>query len=134
MKTATAIILAVISLANQQLDKPYNYASAGPNSFDCSGLVYYCFLEAAEIELPRTAKEIGYDETYEKIESIDNLEMGDIVCFNTNGGDSDLSDHVGIYLGDHEFIHASSSQGKVIISPLNEGYYNETFSWARRIN
>lgn len=133
MKTAIAIILAIISLANAQLDKPYSYGKAGPNSYDCSGLVYYCFLEEADIELPRTAKEIGYCEDYITIETIEELEKGDIVCFNTNRSDGDLSDHVGIYLGDHDFIHSSSAQGKVVISTLGEGYYNERFSWGKRV-
>ena len=133
MKTAIAIILAIISLANAQLDKPYSYGKAGPNSYDCSGLVYYCFLEEADIELPRTAKEIGYCEDYITIETIEELEKGDIVCFNTNRSDGDLSDHVGIYLGDYDFIHSSSAQGKVVISTLGEGYYNECFSWGKRI-
>ena len=47
--------------------------------------------------------------------------------------DSDLSDHVGTYLGSGKFIHASSAAGKVIISTVTSGYYNRVFSWGRRV-
>ena len=67
-----------------------------------------------------------------KIEGLDNLQRGDIVCMNTVS-DSDLSDHVGIYLGNKKMIHASSGAGEVIISDLSEGYYNRVFSWGRRV-
>ena len=62
------------------------------------------------------------------------LKRGDIVCFNTIS-DSDLVDHVGIYLGSGYFIHASSgtSNGKqVVVSSLSSGFYNRVFSWGRR--
>ena len=74
-----------------------------------------------------------YDDSYFKIESIKELQEGDLVYFNTNRSDKDLSDHAGIYIGDNQFIHASSSKRKVIISDLSEGYYNERFSRGRRI-
>ena len=60
------------------------------------------------------------------------FQRGDIVCMNTLT-DSDLSDHVGIYLGGGKMIHASSSAAKVIISTLTSGYYNRVFSWGRRV-
>ena len=56
-----------------------------------------------------------------------------MVFFNTNLTDGDMCDHTGIYIGNGDFIHASSSAGKVIISNLNSGYYNQRFSWGRRI-
>ena len=132
MKDILILLLAIASLAAEQIDKPYIYSSTGPNSFDCSGLVRYCYLEEADIELPHSAKEIGYLEDYEKIENIDDLTVGDIVCFDTVS-DKDLSDHVGIYIGDGNFIHASSGKGKVIQSSLDEEYYNKRFSWGKRI-
>lgn len=115
------------------IDKPYVYAAAGPKRFDCSGFTYYCVKKVYDIELLRSAKDQGYDETYLKIETIEELIEGDLVYFNTNRGDKDLSDHAGIYIGDNQFIHASSTKRKVIISDLSEGYYNERFSWGRRI-
>lgn len=132
MKVIT-LILILLTLATQQLDKPYQYAAAGPNAYDCSGLAVYCYKEIFDITLPRSAKDLGYCDDYEKIKEAEELQLGDIVCFNTNLHDSDLSDHIGIYIGDGKFIHASSARGRVIISTLREGYYQERFSWGRRI-
>lgn len=123
----------VLDEAILHLGKPYVYATAGPNTFDCSGFTFYCFKKVEGIELLRSAREQGYDETYEKIEQIEDLLPGDLVSFNTNKYDSDECDHSGIYLGEGQFIHCSSGKGKVIISTLLEGYYNERFSWGRRI-
>ena len=124
----------VIYLAQLQLGKPYIYATAGPNSFDCSGLTVYCYGKVGKT-LGRSAYAHGYNSSSgTKIERISDLKRGDIVCFNTIA-DSDLVDHVGIYIGDGYFIHASSgsSNGRqVCVSNLNSGYYNRVFSWARR--
>lgn len=132
MKIIT-MILMLLTLATQQLDKPYIYATEGPTSYDCTGLVCYCYKEIFNIDLPRSAYDMGYCDEYEKITTIAQLKKGDVVFFNTNKYDDDLSDHAGIYLGDNEFIHASSAKGKVLISPIDEGFYNKTFSWGRRI-
>ena len=118
--------------AQLHLDKKYVYATAGEKTFDCSGFTFYCFKQVYGIELLRSARDQGYDKAYTKIETIEELLPGDLVCFNTVE-DKDLSDHVGIYMGDGNFIHSSSGQGKVCISTLLEGYYNTHFSWGRRI-
>lgn len=123
----------IIDEALLHLDKPYVYATAGPNTFDCSGFVYYWYDVIYNIKLKRSAKEQGYDEDYDKIETIEELEAGDMVFFNTNKRDGDACDHSGLYIGEGDFIHCSSAKGKVIISTLEEGYYNEVFSWGRRI-
>ena len=123
----------VVSEALLHLNKPYIYATEGPNSFDCSGFVLYCYKKVENIELKRSAKDQGYDERFQMIKNIKELLPGDCVYFNTKMRDSDLSDHTGIYIGDGNFIHCSSGQGKVTISSLLEGYYNKRFSWGRRI-
>lgn len=124
----------VIYIAQNQLGKPYIYGTAGPDSYDCSGLTTYAF-KKVNISLGRSAYAQGYQSSSgTKIESMSDLKRGDIVCFNTIS-DSDLVDHVGIYLGGGYFIHASSgtSNGKqVCISSLTSGYYNRVFSWGRR--
>lgn len=122
----------IVNEATLHLEKPYRYGAEGPNAFDCSGFVFYCYKTLYDIELPRTAKEQGYNEKYQKIENIDDLRPGDTVYFNTRR-DSDLCDHAGIYIGNGEFIHCSSGQRKVVISTLLKGYYNKRFSWGRRI-
>ncbi len=121
---------AVVSVAQEQLGKPYAYSAAGEDCFDCSGLVQFCFGKAG-IELPRTARDIGYDERFPRVENIEDLQKGDIVCFDTVA-DGDLSDHVGICLGDNQVLHASSGQRKVVVSELT-GYFEETFSWGLRL-
>ena len=127
--TASEKIEKVIAIAKQQLGKPYVYATAGPNTFDCSGFTKYCYAKVG-VSLRRSAQQVGYNNG-KKIEGISNLKRGDIVCFNTVA-DNDLSDHVGIYLGGGQFIHASTSSG-VIISSLYESYYARTYLYAARL-
>ena len=123
-----------IYLAQNQMGKPYSSDANPPSSFDCALLVHYCY-DKAGFDIEDSSKTQGYDDSFEKIEDTDDLKRGDMVCFNTNSSDSDLSDHTGIYLGKGYFIHASSSAGKVMVSRLDEdgAYYNRTFSWGRRI-
>ena len=120
-------IETVISAAKKQLGKPYIFASAGMKGFDCSGLTVYAFKQAS-ISLPRTAHLQGYQNLTRLKKS--ELKRGDLVCFNTRSGVASLSNHVGIYLGNDEYIHASSSQKKVVISKLS-GY--SKFSWGLRL-
>lgn len=131
--TISASTEELVNEAKLHLNKPYHYTASGPNAFDCSGLVYHCYQTIYDIELPRTAYEQGYNTEYSTINNISDLQIGDIVFFDTNRGDSDKSDHSGIYMGNGNFIHASSAKGKVIISTLLKGYYNERFSWGKRI-
>lgn len=125
--------LPIITEAITHLGKPYVYATSGPNTFDCSGFTCYLIKQAYDIVIPHNAYKQGYDNTYAKIESVDELEPGDLVYFNTNTYDNDKCDHTGLYIGDGRFIHASSKYKEVIISNLDEGFYNERFSWGRRI-
>ena len=115
------------------IEKPYQYGAVGPDSFDCSGFIYYCVKQSCGITIPRTAYEQGYNEEYEKIENIKDLKIGDLLYFNTIKNDKDLSDHAGIYIGNNEFIHCSSAIGKVVISKIENNYYSRRFSWGRRL-
>ena len=128
----SSTIKKVISIAEAQYGKKYVYGAEGPTYFDCSGLVYYAFKNGAGISLPRTAEKMGYSNAYPKISSISDLKVGDLVFFNTST-DSDECDHVGIYLGSGNFVHASSAAAKVVKSNLNSGYYNRVYSWGRRV-
>ena len=120
----------VIYVAQQQMGKPYVYGAIGPNQFDCSGFTTYCYKQVG-VTFGRTAQQQGYS-AGTKIEGLSNLQRGDIVCMNTVS-DNDLSDHVGIYLGNNKMIHASSGAGEVIVSDLGSGYYYRVFSWGRRV-
>lgn len=131
--SASAKLEKVIALAVEQYGKKYVYATHGPDTYDCSGLTSYCFGTVAGVALGRSAYSQGYESRFEKIGSISALSRGDVVCFDTVESDIDLTDHVGIYLGGGQFIHASSGAGKVIVSSLTSGYYNRRFSWGMRI-
>ena len=127
----------IVTLAKSLLGIPYKYAAQSPSDgFDCSGFTYYVYKNAAGITLKRTAYTQGYNDSYTKITSRSSLKVGDLVFFNTVSDDDDLCDHVGIYLGGNQFIHASSAKGEVTISSLGSSssdYYYRTYSWGRRI-
>ena len=100
-------------------------ASEPGHAFDCSALISYCYGKIG-VTLPPLAKSIGYTEGFSRVDDIPRLLRGDIACFNTVE-DDDLSDHVGICLGGGYFIHASSTAGRVVISPLSD--YADLFTW-----
>ncbi len=117
----------VINIAKQQLGKTYVWGAEGPNTFDCSGFTLYSFKNGAGVNLPRVSKE---QSKYGTSVSKSNLQKGDLVFFDTDG--DGVVNHVGIYIGNNEFIHASSGAGKVVISQFNS-YYNSKFTNARRV-
>ncbi|MBQ6594117.1 MAG: peptidoglycan-binding protein [Clostridia bacterium] len=121
----------IIYLGQNKLGRPYVYGTSGPSTFDCTGFTCWCYKQLG-IKLQRSAYTQGYDSTYPKLNSVSELRRGDLVFFNTIS-DSDLSDHAGIYLGAGYFIHASSGQGKVVVSTLTSGYYSRVYSWGRRV-
>ena len=121
----------VIYVAQQQLGKKYVFGASGTSTFDCSGLTMYCFKQIG-ISLAHSAYTQGYSDTYSKVSSKSSLRRGDLVFFNTMS-DGDSCDHVGIYLGNDYFIHASSGAAKVVVSNLGSGYYSRVYSWGRRI-
>ena len=131
--TASETIEDIAALAIRQYGKPYVYAEEGPDSYDCSGLMYYCFYKCAGITLRRSGHDQGYDERFPRITEISELKRGDVVVFDTIEDGDDYSDHTGLYLGGGLFIHASSSAGKVVVSDLSKGYYQRKFSWALRV-
>lgn len=112
------------------LGEPYVFGKSGPDRFDCSGLLVHCFSQH-DVSLDHSAEMIGSDERFRILTDPRQLCVGDIVCFDTVD-DSDPSDHVGIWLGGNRFVHASSKQGKVVVSEL-EGYYLDRFTFGRRI-
>ena len=126
-----AEIQEILRDAQKYLGAPYKYAGNTSAGFDCSGLVVKVFDEN-DTKLPRrsedqsnTGKQINIKET----------KPGDLVFFATAGG-SRVS-HVGIVHdigqgGEVKFIHASTSKG-VIISSLNEKYWNQAYLFARRV-
>ncbi|MBR2798538.1 MAG: C40 family peptidase [Clostridia bacterium] len=119
----------VVMRALEHLGKPYVLGAAGPDRFDCSGLVMYC-LTPEGFEFPyHSAEIIGTDERYPLITNPRDLLAGDVICFDTVQ-DRDPSDHMGFWIGGNRFVHASST-GEVKISAL-EDFYLERFTGARR--
>lgn len=107
----------------------YKYGGNTPESgLDCSGLVHLIFKEAWGKDVPRTAKELS--KTGEHVDRND-LKPGDLVFYNTLRRSFS---HVGIYLGDHKFIHAPSSGGEVRIESMDIDYWKKRFNGARRIS
>ncbi|MBR3750470.1 MAG: peptidoglycan-binding protein [Clostridia bacterium] len=123
----------MIEHAKGYLGAKYVRGGNGPKSFDCSGLTTTVFREAMGYTMTRTAYTQGYNNFGRVIKNMAELKKGDLVFFNTNANDSDLCDHVGIYIGNNEFIHASSSEGKVIISDITKRWWKEIFSWGKRV-
>jgi len=94
------------------LGKPYVWAEEGPNAFDCSGLTYNIY-GSMGIEIPRVAREQA---KMGKPIAFQNLHYGDLIFFGSTNKRSKYINHVGIYLGDGWFAHASSSNRKVMVS------------------
>lgn len=121
---------SVIAYAKTLLGKPYVWGAQGPNSFDCSGFTYYVFKNKAGIVLPRTS---SAQSKYGTPVSWSNLRAGDLMFFDTNGVNNGQVSHVGLYIGNGQMIHASSSQRKIVITSVNTSYYKNAFVNARRV-
>ena len=119
----------LVSYAKSLLGKPYVWGAQGPSSFDSSGFTYYVFKNCANITLPRTSVD---QSTYGITVSKSNLKVGDLVFFDTDGANDGNVSHVGIYIGSNQFIHSSSTKGKVVISDFTN-YYNNAFVRAKRV-
>ena len=117
----------LISFAKNFLRANYIYGGATPTGFDCSGFTQYIFSKFG-FSLPHNAADqakIGIPVS--KAE----LLPGDLVFFITEN--SIIVNHVGIYIGNNQFIHASSALGEVTITSLNTHYYQTHFNSAKRI-
>lgn len=118
----------VIMTALGLLDTPYRYGGTHPSlGFDCSGLVGYVFGSATAHTLPRSTADIArISRPVHKTQ----LKAGDLVFFNTlNRSNS----HMGIYLGDGNFINAPSSGGRVRIDSLNNPWFASRLDSARTL-
>lgn len=116
---------AVVNTAKQYLGVPYVWGGSSASGFDCSGFTSFVLAKNG-IAIPRTAAlQFGTGTPVEKA----NLRIGDLVFFTTYTAGAS---HTGIYMGDGNFIHASSAAGKVTISPLSSTYYTEHYIGARR--
>ncbi len=119
--------VAVANLAMSFVGYSYVYGGASPSSgFDCSGLVYYCYGQygyslnrVADDQMDQDGVAVSYD----------NLQVGDLVFF----GSGTYANHVGIYIGNGNFVHAATPSSGVRVNSLNETYYANRYLGARRI-
>lgn len=133
----------IVELAMTKLNMPYVWGATGPDSFDCAGLTYYIYKELFNIDIEKSGygagsttkqmtnnigvlKKYKEDDTKKK-EYIKELNIGDLLFFHRQSLEDNgptpnnrYPGHVGIYIGNNMFIHSSSDEEKVIISPLDD--------------
>ena len=117
----SANIVEMIEVAKAQLGKPYVWGAEGPKSFDCSGFVYYCLREAGSNRGRYNAKGYSEVEEWDKIDDVDDLEIGDLLFFWSSSRHK--IGHVGIYIGDGQMIDASYSHNRIGIRDFNWSSY-----------
>ena len=116
------------SSSKQYLGTGYVYGGASPRGFDCSGFTMYVYSQHG-YSLPHSATSQWQSGLGTRVYSISELQPGDLVFFNDPSRNAGKAcSHAGIYTGDGQFIHSSSSRsGGVIVSSLTSGYYNTYF-------
>ncbi|MCS7065199.1 MAG: LysM peptidoglycan-binding domain-containing C40 family peptidase [Fimbriimonadales bacterium] len=117
----------VLEIASRYLGRPYRYGGSSSRGFDCSGFALHVY-RSVGVNLPHSSSaqaRVG------KPVPRHQLQPGDLVFFRTRGR---RISHVGIYIGNGKFIHASSARGRVRIDSLNEGYYKRRYAGARRVS
>ena len=118
----------IAATAKQYLGTGYVYGGASPRGFDCSGFTMYVYSQHG-YSLPHSATSQWQSGLGTRVYSISELQPGDLVFFNDSSRNAGKAcSHAGIYTGDGQFIHSSSSRsGGVIVSSLTSGYYNTYF-------
>jgi len=120
---------ALSVMLRESYGKRYRWAEEGPHSFDCSGLIYYTY-GSMNVWLPRRAIE---QSSYGRTVSIKHLRYGDLIFFDTKRHYRGKINHVGIYVGNNNFIHASSSKHRVIKTSLKKKYYRKRVVICKRV-
>lgn len=128
-RTAAEIDLGLkaATLAREQLGKPYQWGATGPDRFDCSGLVWHVFGQLG-VKVPRVSRDQARagDEVRRS-----ELQPGDLVFFATEGGGIN---HVGIYVGAGDFVHAPRRHMPVKTDSLNNSWWRRRYRGARRVS
>ena len=122
----SAVSAKLLSQYLEWQDTPYREGGLSKRGVDCSGFVYITFRSKFGYDIPRTTdSQVELGSTVNK----SSLRSGDLIFFKTGF----FSRHVGIYLNDSKFIHASTSRG-VIVSSLNEWYWRKNYWTAKRLD
>ena len=124
--TTDAAGAAIAHAAQSLIGSPYRYGGAGPDAFDCSGLVSYVHGQLG-VPTPRTAAQ-----QYASARSIPrgDLQPGDLVFFRLNSG---AVSHVGVYVGNGRFVHAPQSGDRVREAGLDDEYFRDRYAGAGRL-
>lgn len=117
---------AVLQVAESRIGAPYRYGGAGPDAFDCSGLVAYAYGQLG-VAVPRTAaQQFAAAAPLQR----DELRPGDLVFFRL---ESRGVSHVGIYAGGNRFVHAPQSGGHVRMATLDDDFFRRRYAGAGRL-
>lgn len=119
----------VVNRAVKAIGTPYRWGGTSPTKgFDCSGLVKYAFNDVSEVDLPRTSNAMAEGHG-QKVDRKD-LKPGDLLFFNIK---SRKVNHVAIYLGDDQFVHAPRRGKSVTIDTLKKPYWDSHYVVAKRV-
>ena len=121
-------VKALDRLRYETMGHPYVWGAENDGCYDCSGLTFYT-LGSMGIEIPRVANDQFHHGT--PVAKSD-LQKGDLVFFATSRRRPGVATHVGIYIGNGKFQHASSAKGRVMVSSLYSPYWVRTYLGARR--
>ena len=122
---AVSVGQQLVELAKQYIGTPYVWGGTTTSGFDCSGYTRYVYAQLG-YSIKRTAAQQLTNGT-----SVTDLQLGDLVFFNNTYSSSLAATHVGIYIGDNQFIHAAA--GGVKITDLSDSFYASRYVGARRI-
>ena len=123
--TASGTGAKLVELAKSKLGCKYVWGATGPNQFDCSGLTSWCHKQVG-INIPRTSLEQSKSG---KAVSKSNLQPGDLIFWKTTSAEVG---HVGMYVGNNQFIHAPNKSKPVKYDSLDNSYYKSRYVRARR--
>lgn len=127
--TASSIADQAVALALTFVGSPYVYGGSSPKGFDCSGFTSYIYKQFG-VSLNRSAASQLDNGTPV---SMSELLPGDLVLFKKAGTGSKRASHVGLYIGNHQFVHASTYGVGVIVNDLSDAYYTSGFVGGRRV-
>jgi len=111
----------IVDIATRSLGTRYRYGGRNPKTgFDCSGLMHYVHKQGLGINIPRTAAE---QRDQSRSIKYSQLKPGDMLFFKTGK----RTDHVGVYIGDRKFIHASTGSRRVKVAKMDTAYWHQRF-------
>ena len=124
---------AIAETAMQHLGTRYVWGGSSAGGFDCSGYTMYIYGQYG-YSLPHTATGQWQSGIGTKVYSIGELQPGDLVFFNDPSRNAGKAcSHVGIYIGNGQFVHASSGKNAVVVSDMTSGYYSKYFIGGKHV-